>query len=263
MMQKLINQPGDFVEEMLDGILAAHPGVLRRAEDPRAIVRADAPVRGKVGIATGGGSGDLLRSSWATSERTWPTAPRSATSSLRRALTRCLAVTKAVDGGNGVLYLYGNYGGDNMNFGLAARVGRSRRRPASRRCAAPDDVASAPAGEAARRRGIAGIFFLIQSRRRARARKARDLDAVAAVTEKCSRKSAQHGRRPCRRAPCPQRDGRRSNCRTAKWKSEWASMASPACAADRSKPPTRSRISSSTRFWPTCPISAATNSKSW
>jgi phosphoenolpyruvate---glycerone phosphotransferase subunit DhaK len=56
-MQKLINRPEDFVEEMLDGILAAHRGELRRADDPRAIVRANAPVAGKVGIATGGGSG--------------------------------------------------------------------------------------------------------------------------------------------------------------------------------------------------------------
>src|ERR1700681_590547 len=58
-MQKLINRPDDFVDEMLEGILAAHPDQLRRGDDPRAIVRADAPVRGKVAIATGGGSGHL------------------------------------------------------------------------------------------------------------------------------------------------------------------------------------------------------------
>ena len=58
-MQKLINRPEDFVDEVLDGILRAHPTALKRGDDPRAIVRADAPVSGKVAIATGGGSRHL------------------------------------------------------------------------------------------------------------------------------------------------------------------------------------------------------------
>ena len=57
-MQKILNDPEPFVDEMLDGIIAAHPGQLRRPS-PRAIVRADAPIAGKVAIATGGGSGHL------------------------------------------------------------------------------------------------------------------------------------------------------------------------------------------------------------
>ena len=57
-MQKILNDPEPFVDEMLEGILAAHPSQLRRPS-PRAVVRADAPVEGKVGIATGGGSGHL------------------------------------------------------------------------------------------------------------------------------------------------------------------------------------------------------------
>ena len=58
-MQKLINRAEDFVEETLDGIVTAHPGELRLGQDPRALVRVDAPVSGKVAIATGGGSGHL------------------------------------------------------------------------------------------------------------------------------------------------------------------------------------------------------------
>lgn len=59
-MKKILNDPRDFVDEMLDGIIKAHPGDLRRVgDDARAIVRADAPVKGKVAIATGGGSGHL------------------------------------------------------------------------------------------------------------------------------------------------------------------------------------------------------------
>ena len=58
-MQKILNSPEAFVDEMLDGILAAHPSQLRRVGEGRCLVRADAPVGGKVGIVTGGGSGHL------------------------------------------------------------------------------------------------------------------------------------------------------------------------------------------------------------
>src|SRR3974377_1353633 len=59
-VKKIINDPFAFVDEMLDGILRAHPGELRLVgPDKRVVVRADAPVKGKVGIATGGGSGHL------------------------------------------------------------------------------------------------------------------------------------------------------------------------------------------------------------
>jgi len=58
-MQKIINDPRVFVDEMLEGVLLAHPEALRRASDPRVIIRADAPRPGKVGIVTGGGSGHL------------------------------------------------------------------------------------------------------------------------------------------------------------------------------------------------------------
>src|SRR5664280_554450 len=56
-MKKIINEPLAVVDEMLEGLLLAHPQALRTAGSPRAIVRADAPVKGKVALATGGGSG--------------------------------------------------------------------------------------------------------------------------------------------------------------------------------------------------------------
>ena len=59
-MKKILNNPNDFVNEMLEGMLTAHPDQLSyAAEDPHCIVRGDAPVAGKVAIATGGGSGHL------------------------------------------------------------------------------------------------------------------------------------------------------------------------------------------------------------
>src|SRR5690349_497776 len=116
-----MNRPEDFVEEMLEGILAAHPGELRRADDPRAIVRVGAPVVGRVGIATGGGSGHLpvflgyvgrgLADGAAVGDVF--ASPGAA---------RMLAVGRAVEGGAGVLLLYGSCGGDVMTFGLAGEL---------------------------------------------------------------------------------------------------------------------------------------------
>ena len=123
-MQKLLNDPAHFVDETLEGILLAHPDRLRAVEgEPRAIVRADAPRPGKVGIATGGGSGHLpvflgyvgrgLADGCAVGNVfASPNADQ------------MLTVTKAIDGGAGVLYLYGNYGGDVMNFDFAAEMAR-------------------------------------------------------------------------------------------------------------------------------------------
>ncbi|MCC6178031.1 MAG: dihydroxyacetone kinase subunit DhaK [Chloroflexi bacterium] len=157
-MQKLLNDPAHFVDETLEGILAAHPDRLRAIEgEPRAIVRADAPRQGKVGIATGGGSGHLpvflgyvgrgLADGCAVGNVfASPNADQ------------MLAVTKAIDGGAGVLYVYGNYGGDVMNFDFASEMAAAEGITVETVVAA-DDVASAPPDQANRRRGIAGIFF--------------------------------------------------------------------------------------------------------
>lgn len=180
-MQKIMNRPADFVTEMLDGILAAHPDQLKVAGDPRAIIRANAPIQGKVGIATGGGSGHLplfmgyvgdgLLDGCAIGEVfASPSAEQ------------MLAVTTAVNGGAGVLYIYGNYGGDVMNFDLAAELADAEGIEVATVVGA-DDVASAPKGQEARRRGIAGIFFLYKAAG-ARAAEGGTLTEVKAVAEK-------------------------------------------------------------------------------
>src|SRR5688572_14704761 len=118
LVRKILNDPARFVTEMLEGILAAHAERLRTAGEPRAIVRADAPVTGKVAIATGGGSGHLPLFMGYVGDGLLDGAaiggvfqsPSSA---------QMLNVTKAIDGGAGVLYLYGNYGGDVLNFDMA------------------------------------------------------------------------------------------------------------------------------------------------
>jgi dihydroxyacetone kinase-like protein len=181
-MQKILNDPAAFVDEMLEGILAAHPGQLRMPS-PRAIVRADAPVQGKVAIATGGGSGHLpvfmgyvgrglLDGAAIGSVFASPSSDQ------------MLEVTKAVDGGAGVLYLYGNYGGDRLNFDLAAELAADDGIDV-RTILGADDVASAGPERASARRGIAGIFFLYKVAGAAAAAGA-SLDEVVAVTERAA-----------------------------------------------------------------------------
>jgi len=157
-MKKFINDPLQVVDDTIAGILKAYPYHLRMAkEDPRALVRADAPIKGKVAICTGGGSGHipvflgyvgpgLLDGVSVGNVFSSPSADT------------MLAATKEVNGGAGVLYLFGNYSGDIMNFEMAAEMAVMEDIPVKLSIAS-DDVASAPRSEKERRRGIAGIFF--------------------------------------------------------------------------------------------------------
>lgn len=157
-MRKLLNDPEEFVDEMLEGLVLASGGRVRRVEsEPRAVVRADTEFQGRVTVATGGGAGHLplfvgyvgpgLVDGCCVGNLF--AAPSS---------DQMLAVTQAIDGGRGVLYLYGNYGGDRLNFDLAAELAAAEGIEV-RTVLAADDVASAPLENAVRRRGIAGIFF--------------------------------------------------------------------------------------------------------
>ena len=181
-MQKILNDPNRFVDEMLDGILAAHPDQLRRPS-ARAIVRADAPVAGKVGIATGGGSGHLpVFMGYVGRGLIDGAAIGNVFAS--PSSEDMLDVTRAISSGRGVLYLYGNYGGDRLNFDLAAELAADEGIEV-RTILGADDVASAPSDRASARRGIAGIFFLYKVAGAAAAR-GDSLDDVVAITERAA-----------------------------------------------------------------------------
>ena len=118
-MKKLINKPEDVVTEELQGIAAAHADLVRVQFNPNVIIRVDAPVQGKVGLVSGGGSGHepmhggfvgpgMLDAACPGEVFTSPTPDQ------------MLDVTKAVDGGAGVLHIVKNYTGDVMNFEMAA-----------------------------------------------------------------------------------------------------------------------------------------------
>lgn len=156
-MRKLINDPDNFVDEVLDGILLAHPDELVAAPgEPRAIVRAGSPA-GRVGIVTGGGSGHLpVFLGYVGIGLCSGVAVGNVFSS--PSAEQILAATKASDGGKGVLYLFGNYGGDVMNFGLAADLAEFEG-ISTQTVLVHDDVLSAPAKKADTRRGVAGMVL--------------------------------------------------------------------------------------------------------
>src|SRR6476619_3528143 len=123
-MKKLINAPDDVVADALRGMEAAHGDRFRISYDPYLIVRNDAPVQGKVGLISGGGSGHepmhggfvgmgMLDAACPGEVFTSPTPDQMA------------EATKAVNGGAGVLHIVKNYTGDVMNFDMAADLGKA------------------------------------------------------------------------------------------------------------------------------------------
>lgn len=180
-MKKIINSPENFVDEFVEGILLAHPDLVKTpGDDIRILVRADAPLSGKVGIVTGGGSGHLpLFKGYVGKGLCSGVAIGNVFSS--PSSDQVLQATKAVDGGAGVLYLYGNYGGDVFNFDLAVDLAELEGID-TKTVLGRDDVASQPKERKLDRRGVAGIFFAYKAAGAA-AERGDSLEQVAAIAE--------------------------------------------------------------------------------
>ena len=157
-MKKLINAPERVVEEMLRGMELAHGGMLRLLPDNGVILRADAPVQGKVALVSGGGSGHepahggyvgpgMLDAACAGSVFTSPTPDQ------------MLEATKAVDGGAGVFYVVKNYTGDVLNFEMAGELAEAEGIQTDY-VVTNDDVAVEDSTFTSGRRGIAGTIFV-------------------------------------------------------------------------------------------------------
>ncbi len=181
-MKKMLNIPEAFVPEMLEGLLLAHPDQLAQAgDDLHAIVRAEAPLAGKVALATGGGSGHLPVFLGYVGQGMLDGCAVGDVFASPPAETM-LEVTRRIHGGKGVVYIYGNYYGDTMNFDMAAEMAELEDIPV-RTVLVKDDVASAPPAEAGRRRGVAGMVFAFKVAG-AKAAQGGSLDEVAAAAEK-------------------------------------------------------------------------------
>ena len=180
-MKKLINHPDNVVRESLEGFAAAHANMVRVNFDPAYVVRADAPVQGKVGVLSGGGSGHepmhggyvgvgMLDAACPGAIFTSPTPDQ------------MLEATKAIHGGAGVLYIVKNYTGDLMNFEMAAELAGAEGIQVES-VIINDDVAVKDSLYTAGRRGV-GTTVLAEKITGAAAQQGRSL---AEVTDICKR----------------------------------------------------------------------------
>jgi phosphoenolpyruvate---glycerone phosphotransferase subunit DhaK len=186
-MKKIINNPENYVKEMLEGIYIAHPDLVTYTADDVHCLIAAKKVEGKVGIATGGGSGHLPLFLGYVGEGMLDACSVGDVFQSPSA-EQMHAVTKAIDSGAGVLYIYGNYNGDIFNFDMAAEMADFEDDIKVLSVVAGDDVASAgpsAPGEKSTRRGVAGIFFVYKCAGSAAANMM-SLDEVKRVAEKAS-----------------------------------------------------------------------------
>lgn len=182
-MKKILNNPADYVDEMLEGMVAAHPEIYAQPVR-RVIARAAGAKTGKVGIVTGGGSGHLpifagyvgtgLLDACAIGDVFASPSSEQMAEAIRLA-----------DGGAGVLRLYGNYGGDVMNFDMAGEMAEMEHDIRTTTVLLTDDVVSAPKEEAEKRRGVAGMVYAFKIAGAA-AERGDNLDEVTRIAQKAA-----------------------------------------------------------------------------
>lgn len=180
-MKRIIKDPDEVVDDAVRGYLAAHPELYATTANPRALKYAGAPVQGKVGVVTGGGSGHEPAFLGYVGEGLCDAVAIGEVFSSPTALA-FMEAFRAADSGGGVACLYGNYAGDNMNVKMASQMA-AREGITVKTVVANDDVASAPADDRANRRGVAGEILMWKIGGAAAAR-GDDLDGVIAAAQK-------------------------------------------------------------------------------
>ncbi|WP_084350305.1 dihydroxyacetone kinase subunit DhaK [Primorskyibacter flagellatus] len=183
-MKKILNNPEHYVDEMLEGLVAAHPEYYRlHGDGGKVVARAKPGKDGKVGIVTGGGSGHLPVFTGYVGTGLLDACAIGDVFSSPSAEQMADAI-RVADSGAGVLRLYGNYGGDVMNFDMAGELVEFEDITCSTVLLA-DDVASAPPEEHEKRRGVAGMVYAFKMAGAA-AEEGRDLEGVTAVAQKAA-----------------------------------------------------------------------------
>ena len=195
-MQKIINDPQNVVDEMLEGYIKAMPDVIQRTGNKRVVKYKHAPIKDKVGIVTGGGSGHKP----------------AFIGYIGRNMVDAVAIGelfssppaqmffdafKAADSGKGVACLYGNYAGDNMNVKMALKMAKDSGIEV-KTVVANDDVPSSPFSQQNKRRGVAGEILMWKAGG-AKASMGGSLDEVIAVAKKAidNTRSMGIGLSPC------------------------------------------------------------------
>ncbi|WP_341486914.1 bifunctional sugar-binding transcriptional regulator/dihydroxyacetone kinase subunit DhaK [Pararhizobium sp. A13] len=190
-IKKFLNNPDHVVDEMLDGVVKAHSAYIAPIKGSnRTLVARTGPRPGKVGLVIGGGTGHEpcflgyvgkgLADAVAIGNIFSSPPP-----------TPILECAKAASGGEGVLFVYGNYAGDVMNFEMAAEMAQEEKIDV-RTVLTTDDIASSPVEDKEGRRGVAGNFFIFKIAGAACDR-GMSLDACEAVTRKANERTFTMG----------------------------------------------------------------------
>ena len=159
-MKKIINNPSNFVEESIDGLIKSHPDVYALAKDNNRVITRAKKASNKVGIVTGGGSGHLpVFTGYVGKGLLDACAIGSVFAS--PSVEQMASAIRNANNGNGVLCILGNYGGDVMNFEMACEIVSSEGIK-TKTVIVADDIASASEEEKLKRRGIAGMIFVFK-----------------------------------------------------------------------------------------------------
>ncbi|WP_297087637.1 dihydroxyacetone kinase subunit DhaK [uncultured Draconibacterium sp.] len=195
-MQKFVNDPSKVVDEMLEAYVKVHSDLVATTDNERVIKYKDAPIEGKVGIVTGGGSGHKPAFVGYVGRNMVDAVACGEIFSSPPAQMFYDAI-KAADGGKGVAILYGNYAGDNMNVTMAMDEAEDDD-ILVKKVVANDDVPSAPKGQEEKRRGVAGEILMWKVGG-AKAAMGGSLDEVIAVAQKAinNTRSMGIGLAPC------------------------------------------------------------------
>ncbi len=195
-MQKFINDPSKVVDEMLEAFVKVHSDLVSPTDNERVIKYKNAPLPGKVGIVTGGGSGHKPAFVGYVGRNMVDAVACGEIFSSPPA-QMFLDAIKAANGGEGVAILYGNYAGDNMNVAMAMEEAEEEG-IVVKKVVANDDVPSAPKGQEDRRRGVAGEVLMWKAGG-AKAAMGGTLDEVIAVAQKAinNTRSMGIGLSPC------------------------------------------------------------------
>ncbi len=194
-MQRILNNPDNIVDEMLSGFVKAHPDLVETTENQR-VLKSVESTEGRVGVVTGGGSGHKPAFIGYIGKNMCDAAAVGEICTSPTALAFYQAF-KAVDSGNGVACLYGNYSGDNMNVKMAVKMAK-KDGITVKTVIANDDVASAPKDQREKRRGVAGEVLMWKVGG-AKASTGASLDEVIAAAQKAidNTRSVGIGLTPC------------------------------------------------------------------
>ncbi len=189
-MKKLINSPNSVVRDALAGMAAAHSDQIRVSYDPDFVVRADAPIQGKVAIVSGGGSGhEPMHGGFVGRGMLDAACPGVVFTS--PVPDQMLEATKAVNGGAGVLHIIKNYTGDVLNFEMAAELAQAEGIEVAS-VVINDDVAVQDSLYTAGRRGV-GATVLVEKICGAAAEGGMALADVTRICEKVNAQSRSMG----------------------------------------------------------------------